>query len=197
MSDSNPEWLTKAIGGAAAAKLSIGELANEPLVGKGGFAVSSPAFRNGEALDPSFTAFEEDAVAPPIEWTAPPPGTMELALVVENADVLGDRAPCHWLVWGLTAQKGMLLEGETPPRVGKNAAGNSEWLLPQPDADAGERRYVFQLFALDLPLTIMPGASRDDLLASMKGHVVAATMLYGTFSAPDEDDEDLNWDEDE
>ena len=51
--------------------------------------------------------------------------------------------------------------------------------------------------ALDLPLTIMPGASRDDLLASMKGHVVAAAILYGTFSAPDEDDEDLNWDEDE
>ena len=195
MIDPNPDWMVKALGGKLpAAPLSIGRLASADMIGKGGFNVSSPAFRNGESLDPSFTAFEEDAVAPPIEWTAPPPGAMELVLIAENADAPGEEAACHWLVWGLPAQKGKLLEGEAPPRVGKNAADNSEWLLPQPDAEAGERRYVFQLFALDLPLTLMPGATRAELTGGMKDHVVAASLLYGTFSAPD-DDEEMDWDE--
>ena len=103
-------------------------------------------------------------------------------------------ATCHWVVWGLPSQRGKLLEGEAPPRVGKNARGNSEWLLPSPADSDGEHRYVFQLFAVDLPLTLMPGATREDVLASIKGHVVAASVLTGRFSAPEEDED---WDEED
>ena len=104
-------------------------------------------------------------MAPPLEWTAPPPGAQELVLVVEDAD----RGHVHWTVWGLAAQKGKLMEGETPPRTGKNAQGNSEWLLPDPPVGE-EHRYVFQLFATDLPLTLMPGAAV--LTARFEGHLV-------------------------
>ena len=65
-------------------------------------------------------------------------------------------------MWGLPGQQGKLLEGEAPPRVGKNAFGNSEWLLPDPPTGDAPNTYVFQLFALDLPLTLMPGASREE-----------------------------------
>ena len=155
--------------------------------------MTSPAFRAGEELDPSFTADEEDAVAPPLEWSAPPPGTQELALIVEDASSPGESARSHWLVWGLAGQRGKLLEGEVPPRTGKNALGNSEWLLP--DLPEGEtHNYVFQLFALDLPLTLMPGANRADLLAALDGHVIASTTLVAQYTRS-EDDED--WDDDE
>ena len=176
MSSGNPQWVDRAIGGGAAAALTIGAVAEEKHLGKGGFGLSSDAFRDGGELDPSFTAAEEDAVAPPLEWTAPPPGTQELALIVENAD----DGRVHWLVWGLKAQKGALFEGEAPPRTGKNGAGNSEWLLPDPPLGI-EHRYVFQLFALDLPLTLMPGASYEDLLSNIKGHVTAAALLTARF----------------
>ena len=103
-------------------------------------------------------------------------------------------APCHWLVWGLRAQRGKLLEGETPPRTGKNARGNSEWLLPRLQPGDAPRRYVFQLFASDTGLGLMPGASRDDLLRALDGHVVGVAILSGRFAYPaDEDD----WDGDE
>ena len=169
-------WVGQAIGGEARAALTIGEVAEEELLSKSGFALTSPAFRDGGELDPSFTAAEEDAVAPPLEWTAPPPGTQELALVVEDAE----DGKVHWLVWGLKAQKGALFEGEAPPRTGKNAVGNSEWLLPDPPLGI-QHRYVFQLFALDLPLTLMPGASYDDWLKNIKGHVTAAAILTARF----------------
>lgn len=178
-----PEWLGRALGNVRAghAKLAVARLGAEGLVGKGGFALSSAAFALGTPLDPSFTADEEDAVAPPVDWTAPPPGTQELVLVVEDPDAPAPEPFCHWLVWGLAPQAGGILEGEAPPRTGKNSYGNSEWLLPDPPMGHGTHDYVFQLFALDLPLTLAPGATRGELLAAMEGHVLAVAILTGTY----------------
>lgn len=184
MPDNVPDWLGKALENVRPghARLTAAALGAEGLVGKGGFSLTSAAFMDGGRLDPSFTADEEDAVAPPLEWTAPPPGTHELVLIVEDPDAPGETPFCHWLVWGLPAQKGQILEGETPQRVGKNSFGNSEWLLPDPPTGEDPHDYVFQLFALDLPLTLMPGASRDELLSEMKGHVTAVALLTGTYA---------------
>lgn len=200
MSAEVPAWLSSALKGVSAnyAKLTIATLADERSFGRGGFALSSPAFTNGEALDPCFTADEEDAVAPPLEWNAPPPGAQEIVIVVEDADAAGDTPPCHWAVWGFPGQKGMLLEGETPPRVGKNSKRNSEWLLPEPPMDDDAHTYVFQIFALDLPLVLMPGATRAELTKAMEGHVVAAAVLTGTYKREEGDDAlDGDWPEED
>jgi Raf kinase inhibitor-like YbhB/YbcL family protein len=188
-----PAWLGKALRNVRAGhgKLAIAKLGGESLLHRDGFTLRSAAFADGEELDPSFTADEEDAVAPPLEWTAPPPGAQELVLVVEDPDAPTPEPFCHWLVWGLAPQKGQLLEGESPPRVGKNSFGNSEWLLPDPATGHGPHDYVFQLFALDSPLSLMPGATRGDLLEAMKGRVIAAAVLTATYVRSDEDD--LEW----
>ncbi len=183
-----PDWLASKLPAAAHHPgLAIASLGDAKTLGRGGFALSSPAFDAGEELDPCFTAKEEDAVAPPLEWTAPPPGSQEVIVIVEDAtDSAGDPA-CHWLVWGLPGQKGKLLEGEVPPRTGKNALGNSEWQLPDPPV--GEtRHYVFQIFSTDLPLTLMPGASREDVMAAIKGFVTGCAVLYAPFTGVEADD---------
>lgn len=198
MLENVPAWLGKALRNTRAghAKLAVAELCGDGALGKGGFSISSPAFRDGEALDPCFTADEEDAVAPPLEWTAPPAGTHELALIVEDPDAPTPEPFCHWLVWGLAPQAGKLLEGETPPRVGKNSFQNSEWLLPDPPTGHGPHDYVFQIFALDLPLALMPGAGRKELIESMKGHVLAAAIVTGTYAREEDGDESgEEWDD--
>jgi Raf kinase inhibitor-like YbhB/YbcL family protein len=127
---------------------------------------------------------------------SPPPGTQELAIIVEDPDAPAPEPFCHWLVWGLAPQAGKLLEGETPPRTGKNSFGNSEWLLPDPPTGHGPHDYVFQIFALDLPLALMPGAGRSELVAEMDGHVLAAAVITGTYER-NEDGDDLGeeWDD--
>ncbi|MEP3050787.1 MAG: YbhB/YbcL family Raf kinase inhibitor-like protein [Erythrobacter sp.] len=189
-----PEWLKTALPAPARhSGLAIAQLSNERNFGRGGFALSSPAFDAGEELDPCFSAQEEDAVAPPLEWTAPPPGSQELIVIAEDGSSAGDEPTNHWLVWGLAAQKGKLLEGEVPPRAGKNSLGNSDWLLPDPPV--GEtRHYVFQIFATELPLTLMPGASRDDLIAMLKDTVVASALLVAPFTGSAGEDEG-DWEE--
>lgn len=190
MLDEVPAWLGKVLRNARAGhgKLAVARLGGADTLHRDGFELRSPAFEDGEPLDPSFTADEEDAVAPPLEWTAPPAGTQELALIVEDPDAPTGESFCHWLVWGLAPQRGKLLEGESPPRVGKNAFGNSEWLLPDPPTGAEPHDYVFQLFALDRSLALMPGATRGDLLEAMQGHVIAAAVLTATYVRSDEDD---------
>lgn len=193
-----PAWLGKALRNVRAGhgKLAIARLGGEGLLERDGFTLRSAAFENGEGLDPSFTADEEDAVAPPLEWTNPPAGTVELVLIVEDPDAPTPEPFCHWLVWGLAPQKGQLLEGEAPPRVGKNSFGNSEWLLPDPPTGHGAHDYVFQLFALDKPISLMPGASRGDLMGEIEGHVLAAAVLTGTYARSEGDDDDLEWGDD-
>ena len=185
-----PDWLQTTIPAAARRPgLAIARLGDSGMLNRGGFALTSPAFDAQEELDPCFTALEEDAVAPPLEWTAPPPGSQELVVIVEDAtagDGGGDgdgakEPPCHWLVWGLSGQRGKLLEGETPPRVGKNALGNSEWLLPHPP-EGETRHYLFQIFATELPLTLMPGATREELIGSIEGYVTGCAVLHASFT---------------
>jgi Raf kinase inhibitor-like YbhB/YbcL family protein len=198
-----PQWLNQALlnPGPGHAGLVVVQLAGAgavqaEMLGAGGFALSSAAFLHGEDLDPSFTADEEDSVAPPLEWTAPPTDSAELVLVVEDPSAAG-KVICHWLVWGLAPQRGKLLEGETPPRVGKNAHGNSEWLLPAPPQGDDPHDYVFQLFALDQPLALMPGASREDLVEAMTGHVSAVAILTGTYAREEADEDWENWEDED
>jgi phosphatidylethanolamine-binding protein (PEBP) family uncharacterized protein len=40
------------------------------------------------------------------------------------------------------------------------------------------------MFALDGELALKPGASREQLLAAMKGHVLAKADLVGLFAQP-------------
>ena len=197
MLDHVPAWLGKVLRNVRAGhgKLVVALLGGEGTLHRDGFVLRSAAFEEGDPLDPSFTADEEDAVAPPLEWSAPPAGTEELVLVVEDPDAPTPEPFCHWLVWGLAPQRGKLLEGETPPRVGKNAFGNSEWLLPDPPTGHGPHDYVFQLFALDCQLALMPGATRGDLVEAMQGHVIAAAVLTATYESSDEGD--LEWEEDD
>ncbi|QDH35810.1 YbhB/YbcL family Raf kinase inhibitor-like protein [Porphyrobacter sp. YT40] len=191
-----PAWLAPHVPAPARHPgLAIAMLGSAQTIARGGFALTSPAFRAGDDLDASFTADEEDAVAPPVEWSAPPPGSAELVLVVEEVADSGKEPACHWLVWGLAGQRGKLLEGETPPRTGKNKAGNSEWLLPAP-AEGETRHYLFQLFATDLPLVLMPGAGRAELLASLQGTITACAVLHATYTGGGEDD-DAGWDDDD
>lgn len=182
-----PDWLSKKLPVSAHhSGLAIAMLGEEKMFERAGFTLTSPAFSEGQELDPCFTAKEEDAVAPPLEWSAPPPGSQELIVIVEDASSDGAEPACHWLVWGLPGQKGKLLEGEVPPRTGKNAVGNSEWLLPDPPV--GEtRHYVFQIFATDLPLTLMPGASREEIISAIKGFVTGCAVLYAPFTGVEAD----------
>ena len=46
----------------------------------------------------------------------------------------------------------------------------------------GRHRYFFKLYALDAPLKLRPGATKQEVEAAMKGHVLATAQLVGTYA---------------
>lgn len=193
MLENVPAWLGKALsplraghGKLAVARLcGDGMIGPENVIGRGGFALTSAAFENGETLDPTFTADEEDACAPPLAWTAPPPGARALVLIVEDPDAPGLEPFVHWLGWGLAPAAGQLLEGENPPKLGRNSRQRDEWLPPDPPTGHGPHDYVFQLFALDEPLELAAGSGRGAVLEEIEGHVLAVALLTGRYERED------------
>ena len=178
-----PAFLGRALKNVRAGhgKLAVARLGADETLGAGGFALTSAAFEDGEPLDPTFTADEEDAVVPPLAWTAPPSGTRALALVVEDPDAPSPQPLVHLLGWGFDVGAGELFEGDDPPMIGLNSYNQAGWLAPDPPTGHGPHDYVFQLFALDTPLSLEPGAGRGALVDAIEGHVLAAAVLTGTY----------------
>jgi phosphatidylethanolamine-binding protein (PEBP) family uncharacterized protein len=46
----------------------------------------------------------------------------------------------------------------------------------------GTHRYFFKLYALDTELGLEVGATKEDVLDAMKGHVLAEAELMGTYT---------------
>jgi Raf kinase inhibitor-like YbhB/YbcL family protein len=147
--------------------------------------IRSPVFHEGGSIPARYTCDGED-VSPPLEWTGIPTGVKTLALTCDDPD-----APSglwvHWVVFDLPPSANGLPEGVPPTpeisgggRQGKNDFRKTGWGGPCPPS--GTHRYVFTLYALDSTPGLPAGATRQDLLAAIKNHVVGEATLTGTYS---------------
>lgn len=146
--------------------------------------VTSSAFKEGEAIPRQHTC-DGINISPPLEWTATP-GAKTLAIICDDPD-----APAgtwtHWLVYNLPASTIGLIENM--PAQEKVAGGGMQGTnnfkkigYGGPCPPSGTHRYFFKLYALDSELSLKPGATKDQLLKAIEGHVLAQGQLMGTYS---------------
>jgi hypothetical protein len=144
----------------------------------------SSEFLTGNFIPFKYTC-DGDNISPPLTWEDPPNGTQSFVLIVNDPD-----APngifTHWVLYDLPAQLRQLPEGianqETLPddsKQGKNDFGQLGFGGPCPPD--GTHRYFFKLHALDQPLKLAAGASKEAVLQAMKGHVLDAAELMGLY----------------
>jgi phosphatidylethanolamine-binding protein (PEBP) family uncharacterized protein len=65
-------------------------------------------------------------------------------------------------------------------KLGRNGRGHPSYVGPFSTSKQAHN-YHFQMFALDADLPLRAGSTREQLLAAMKGHVLAKASLVGTF----------------
>lgn len=133
---------------------------------------------------------EGDEVSPPLEWSGVPAASESLALVMEDPDA-EEGTFVHWIVFNLPPDRDELPEdldvadhfeeSSTVPAEGVNDFGDLGYGAPCPPEGDRPHRYVFRLYALDTVLDMEAGASRDELKAAMKGHVLAEGKLTWKF----------------
>jgi Raf kinase inhibitor-like YbhB/YbcL family protein len=157
--------------------------------------LSSPAFKNDAPLPLAFTGYG-DFKSPPLAWTGAPKGTREFVLTLEDNDVPLERFSVHWLLYDIPGTAAGLPETaadkasrDHPSPIkgalrGLNALKRIGYLPPRPFAGSGVHHYTFTLYAIDIDLAIADGASKEQLLAAIKGHVLAAAKLAAVFEAP-------------
>ena len=150
------------------------------------FRLSSPAFEDGSPIPEQYRGrlFGHN-VSPAINWTTPPNTTVELVLVVEDADSPFGSPNTHGLAAGIDpALSGLPRNGltdSTPvggPRLGK-AGPRRGWFGPMPIRSHGPHAYVFQLFALDRPLDLPAKFKLGTVLDAMSGHLVGRARFEG------------------
>ncbi len=151
--------------------------------------VTCTAFRAGESIPKKHTG-DGDDVSPPLAWTGVPAHAKELALICDDPDAPTPQPWVHWVIYKIpVSAKGL---AESRPRSatltdpagalqGRNSWGEMGYRGPAPPRGHGVHHYHYRVYALDGPLDLKAGATKDELLATMKGHVVAQGELVGTY----------------
>lgn len=161
-------------------------LADVAVLGKASLAVTSPDFADGGRIPEKFAC--DAGISPALAWSEAPAGTRSLAVIVEDPD-----APfgfVHWVVHGLPADARGLPEGAASQalpgsaRAGKNGYGGNGYVGPCPPF--GSHHYIFRVYAIDTNIDLPAGATKEQLIAAMTGHVLAEGKLVGLYGRKQE-----------
>lgn len=149
------------------------------------FEVASTAFKAGGYIPRKHTGEGAD-LSPELHWVNPPAGTLSFALICDDPD-----APVgtwvHWVIFNIPATASGLPEGVPTDKElkDKSLQGVNDFRKigyggPMPPRGS-DHRYYFKLYALDIPLPLMAGATKADLLNAMDKHIVGQAELMGRY----------------
>ena len=159
---------------------------SEPRGKKMGIDVMSSAFQGGSAIPKKYTADGEN-ISPPLEWSTGPPATRSFALIVDDPDA-PSKVWVHWVLFNLPADVHQLDEHVKPDKTLENGARQGTNDFPKigyggPAPPPGKpHRYVFTVYALDAKLELPAGATKEELLKAMNGHVLDEGQFVGTYA---------------
>ena len=154
--------------------------------------VESGSFAEGVEIPDAHTDYGT-GVSPQLRWHGAPAATRSIALIAEDPDAPLHAPFTHWLLYNLPGNI-----NEIPPAIppdarllqfdgaaqGRTSNGTIGYFGPHPPKDDGPHRYHFEVFCLDSPLELGPGATRADVMRAMAGHVLAKGEVVGLYEAP-------------
>jgi hypothetical protein len=142
--------------------------------------IKSLAFKNGEYIPSKYTCDREN-INPPLEVIDIPQNAETWALIVDDPDA-PRKTWVHWLIWNIPVDNTNIQEGKSPENAtyGTNDFGKLEYGGPCPPS--GTHRYFFKAYALDSEIDLKEGATKEQLLEEMEGHVIESTQLIGLYS---------------
>lgn len=154
-------------------------------------------FNDGAVIAKKHTGEGEDQ-SPPLKWSNVPDGTKSFALICDDPDAPSPDRPTadpwvHWLIYNIPGDSTELPERISrklnPDEVSGASQGRNSWPEnnigfrgPMPPPESGTHRYFFRLFALDDQLaSCSDSIDKTQLLAAIKGHVLAEAQLMGRY----------------
>ena len=152
--------------------------------------VSSPAIRPDGTLAPEYSGYGRN-IPPAVAWSGQPAKTRAFVLLVQDPDGSGAEPVIHWVAYDIPAGVTALARRtpneprlDKPPgmKQGPNSHGGLGWTGPHPPVGDPAHHYHLQVFALDRPLKLKPGAALEAVSAAMRGHVIAKGQTVFLFA---------------
>ena len=148
------------------------------------YSQAAPGVATGEGLSPAIT------------WTNVPPGTQSFVLSMHDMDVARNKTTddqVHWIVWNIPGTATGLPEGV--PKGSQLANGAHQFSAtglmyrgPGAAATGPQHHYVFELYALDTRLDVLPAAdafeTRANVMKALQGHILGKAVYGGLFKRP-------------
>lgn len=149
-----------------------------PTVAPASFTLQAP-WTPGTPIDVRFTC-DGAGRSPLLTWSAPPAGTVEMALLVTDDDAAGF---VHWAVAAIAPAAGEVGEGATITGAleGANDAGTVGWTGPCPPS-GGPHTYRFALYALGQQSELPDGFSGDELASLANSTGLGYAEVTGTYN---------------
>lgn len=152
--------------------------------------LSSNVFEHNGPIPKLYTC-EGPNVSPPLAWSGIPADAASLVLIVDDPDAPDPAAPrmtwVHWLLYNLPANSTGLHEAVKSLPAG-TLEGLNDWKRTGyggPCPPIGRHRYFHKLYALDVMLPDLNSPDKNQLEQAMRGHVLAETLLIGTYRKGD------------
>ncbi len=143
--------------------------------------LTSSAFSAGGKIPRKHTGEGED-VSPALSWEGAPSGAQEFALICDDPDAPTPKPWVHWVLYKVRADRNGLAEGEERGGLeGLTSWDEPGYRGPMPPPGHGVHHYYFKLYALDQTVSLGSGATKEEVLAAMEGHILAETELVGTY----------------
>ena len=145
--------------------------------------LESNAFKNEQEI-PKKYGYKNNNINPPLNIKQIPQNTKSLVLIMDDPDAMNvvGKIWVHWILWNIESTTKEIKENSIPTGAieGKTDFGEIGYGGPAPPDK--EHRYIFKLYALDNKLNLNVGASKEQVEASMKNHIIAEAQLIGKFS---------------
>lgn len=159
--------------------------------------VESPTMKAGEMMPRDHTPDGRNQ-SPPLTWSDVPDGAREFAVICADFGAGNPPPWVHWIIYGIPATATGLPaalpiqpDEPMPPGLAGAMQGLNGWRRPYyrgPAPPAGTPHlYQFTVYALDQPLGLGQGLTRDELLEAMKGHIIGQgdiVPIYERFAPP-------------
>jgi len=173
------------LGCAGRTQPSVQQPANDkPKENKTELKLTSSAFTEGQPIPRTYTC-DGVNVSPPLEWTGVASTAKTLAIIADDPDAPGGTW-VHWVLYSLPANNIGLVENL--PATEKLVAGGFQGTTDfgkvgygGPCPPSGTHRYFFKLYVVDSELSLKAGATKQELLKAMEGHIVGQAQLMGTY----------------
>ena len=145
--------------------------------------LTSPAFEDSDPI-PREYGYTERNVNPPLEIGGVPDDADSLALVVDDPDAVEPAGKVwdHWVVWNIDPATETIPEDWDASEAveSENDYGNRGYGGPNPPNR--EHSYRFRLYALDEPVALDTGSTKNELLSTIEQHIVDEAQLEGTYA---------------